>query len=246
MAQLQSGHYPEHILELDNDAWSDVIAPNKSKRYSTDFIPAIQWTRDYRDYVKPGESINKQRDIYFEPGAISRGMGGWNMPSVKERNFDWNKYKQAIIAGETPSYAAFEARPKVRLDWDNIVYRNGQYTPKPRLDTPKMAFGAVSRGMSPGGEAARVRREQTANEIRRWRNAVDNVRVVKNYGLSMTDDEIRELDRLVAKNSLKGSSHLPGIAAWSKLENPEILRIRQQALDKIKGSWFYDYLLNKE
>ena len=107
-----------------------VPAPNEAKRYSVDFIPAHKWTEDYQDYVKPGESVTKQREFEFAPGAISRGIGGADMPSIKERNFNWNTYKQLIAEGESPDYAAERAKPEFILDWDNIVHHNGQYRPK--------------------------------------------------------------------------------------------------------------------
>lgn len=84
---------------------------DNSKRYSAGFIPAVDWTNEYRGYVKPGESIQDRRSYEFAPGAISRGMGT-GLPPIKERNFDWNKYKQAIAAGETPAYAAFRGPAK--------------------------------------------------------------------------------------------------------------------------------------
>ena len=125
----------------------DIIYPNEYKRYSADFIPEFKWTYKYRDYVKPGEDIRNARGRHFAPGAISRGMGGRVMPSIKERNFDWNKYKQLIESGETPGYAAYAARPKVVLDWDNIDYtRPSGYTPHYIIRPETAPDGAVSRG----------------------------------------------------------------------------------------------------
>lgn len=132
------------------DGIAEVPAPNEAKRYSADFIPAIEWTKDYLDYVKPGESVRKQRDFYFEPGAISRGIGDIHMPSIKERNFNWPKYKQAIEAGEAPSAAARVASPDYVLDWDNIVYKPSRgYGPK-HIVVNNLNDGAISRGTPRG------------------------------------------------------------------------------------------------
>lgn len=116
-------------LKYDSDGNVIISAPNELKRYSTDFIPAETWTTDYKNYVKPGESINDKRYFKFAPGAIARGMGGMNMPSIKERNFNWNAYKQSIAEGNAPSVAAANASPEHVLDWDNIVYKGIGYTP---------------------------------------------------------------------------------------------------------------------
>ena len=112
------------------DGIAEVPAPNEANRYSADFIPARKWTEDYRSYVKPGESIYNKYQFEFAPGAISRGIGGSNMPPIKDRVFNWNKYKQLIAEGESPSYAAARAKPEFILDWDNIIYHSGQYRPK--------------------------------------------------------------------------------------------------------------------
>lgn len=231
------------------DGIADVPAPNEANRYSVDFIPARQWTENYRDYVKPGESIENRRQFEFAPGAISRGIGGLHMPSVKERNFNWNKYKQAIAEGEPPSYAAFVARPNVILDWDNIVYKHGQYVPKPRLDTPKMAIGAVSRG----NDLANTQAAQTRQRIRqlnadKLRDAIkpyneSNANIIRNeFKCDIPDDELRELSRLEIRNSKDNRRFPQAVNNWSRLENSDILKLRQRALDKIKGSWLYDYI----
>lgn len=129
------------------DGLGAVPDPNEAKRYSADFIPAFKWTEYYHDYVKPGESLADKRNVEFAPGAISRGIGGTYMPSVKDRNFDWNKYKQLVAKGETPEYATYDAAPRVVLNWDNIVYKDGQYMPEIVIkDKPHTREGAVSRG----------------------------------------------------------------------------------------------------
>jgi hypothetical protein len=223
---------------------------NALKRFGNQPL-AFDWSNEYLDYVKPGESVENRRQFEFAPGAISRGMGGGRLPSVKDRNFDWAVYNDDIRNGNTPRFAAFEAQPLTKLNWDNIVSGAGGYEPEiiSSHDFDAINEGAISRGtpynMKSSARMAQVARRKAANDIHRWRNMTDNAQVVKDYGVSMTDDELRELDRLEAKITPKGVSHLPGAATWSKLENPEILRTRQRALDKIKGSWLYDYLLGK-
>ena len=113
------------------DGIADVPAPNEANRYSVGFIPAHRWSEVYRDYVKPGKSINSTSTFEFAPGAISRGMGGEHMLPLKDRNFNWPKYKKLIAAGASPSEAARSAVPDYVLDWDNIVYHNVRgYGPK--------------------------------------------------------------------------------------------------------------------
>lgn len=125
----------------------DLMGQNEPKRYSAGFIPAFDWTDEYRDYVKPGGSIQDRRRYEFAPGAISRGMGGAGLPPIKERHFDWNKYKRLIASGATPSNAAYVARPKAVLDWDNIRHYDVRgYGPRIRPAPDTAPEGAVSRG----------------------------------------------------------------------------------------------------
>lgn len=217
---------------------------NKPKRYSAGVIPAFDWTNEYRDYVKPGESIKNRRHYEFAPGAISRGISGSGLPSIKERNFDWAKYKQAIAAGQTPAYAAFEGRPKVILNWDNIGYG-----PELRLSTPRLAFGSISRGISPERLAySKARRQLRQSNADRLRRAVapyisSNADIVRNeFKFDMPDDEIRELARLELRNNKDNKRLSEAVRNWSRLENSDILKRRQRALDKIKRSWLYKYL----
>lgn len=144
---MKQGAYSGPKYELDGIP-NIYPAPNEIKRYSADFIPARRWSDDYRDYIKPGESIKNRRQFEFAPGAISRGMGGVRMPPLKERQFHWDAYKQLISEGKTPAYATYIAQPSVTLNWDNIAYRSGQYRPEwmPAKELEAINEGAISRG----------------------------------------------------------------------------------------------------
>ena len=159
------------------DGMAEVPAPNEVNRYSWGFIPAQSWIESYQDYVKPGELIdNRRRFIQFAPGAISRGMGGGRMPSVKDRNFNWNTYKKLLEEGDTPQMATFNAQPLAKLDWDNIVYRAGVYEPEKMSahDFDALSEGAVSRGLDRDNETVarmnRIARRKSAERIRREKN----------------------------------------------------------------------------
>lgn len=127
------------------DGIAEVPAPNEANRYSVDFIPARKWSEDYRDYVRPDESIENRRQFEFAPGAISRGIGGFNMPSIKERRFNWNIFNENIANGQSPWLASLDARPSHRLDWDNIVFSRGAYRPTV-LPAPEMSAGHITDG----------------------------------------------------------------------------------------------------
>ena len=92
---------------------------------------AIEWTRSYKPYTKPGESSKKT--INFLPGAYSRGMGRLQRPNkdaLQKRHFNWNTYLEHLNRGDAPEDAAYYAAPKYVLDWDNIVYNPKMgYTP---------------------------------------------------------------------------------------------------------------------
>ena len=246
MANKQTGHSPNYIFN-ENDELASVPA-NELKRYSVDVIPANKWTTEYKDYIKPGESVNKQRTHEFAPGAISRGIGGSRMPSVKDRAFNWNKYKQAIAASYNPGAAAMRARPPIVLDWDHIVYRDGQYLPR-MIVSPSVQYGSISQGNSITN-ATLMRAEQRVrrSDADRLRQAIkpftdSNADIVRNeYKITMPDDEIRELSRLEMRNNKDNVKFNDVVKSWSRLENSDILKLRQRALDKIEGSWLYDYL----
>lgn len=238
------------------DGIAEVPAPNEANRYSVDFIPARKWTEDYRGYVKPGESVENRRQFEFAPGAISRGMGNGGRPSVTEsvqeiynRNFSWLQYKQMIEAGETPSIAAHAAAPNYVLDWDNIVYHNVRgYGPK-RVMISNLNEGAISRGNDIlNARAMRAEQHVRRSNADRLRKAIkpfteSNADIVRNeYKMSMPDDEIRELTRLEMRNNKDNMPLSEAVRNWSRLENSDILKRRQRALDKIEGSWLYDYL----
>ena len=233
------------------DGMAEVPAPNEANRYSVDFVPASKWTDSYRGYVKPGESIAKRRDAVFAPGAISRGMGGGRLPSVEDRNFNWAVYNDDIRDGNTPRFAAFEAQPLTRLNWDNIVYRAGVYEPEKIIahDFDAISEGTISRGVD-NSKARAMRTEQRVrrSDADRLRKAIkpfteSNADIVRNeYKMSMPDDEIRELSRLEMRNNKDNVTFSDAVKNWSRLENSDILKLRQRALDKIEGSWLYDYL----
>ena len=159
-ALVQTRHLPKVI--------QNNVAPNEYKRYSADFIPAQSWTDEYSPYIKPGESVIDRRKYEFAPGAISRGIGGLNMPSVRDRNFNWNRYRIMIERGKTPAYAANVAKPDAVLDWDNIIRSDGQYQPAIKsFENVYAPDGAISRGLG-GNQYALAR----GNLIDRRANAL--------------------------------------------------------------------------
>ena len=235
-------------LKYDSDDNVIISAPNDLKRYSTDFIPAETWTTDYADYIKPGESITDRTNFKFAPGAISRGMGGSNLPPLEDRTFNWDKYKQVIAASDNPGFAAVRARPKFILDWDHIVYQNGQYSPK-IIVNPSVQFGSISQGNSiTNTSTMRAEQRVRRSNADRLRKAIkpfveSNADIVRNeYRMDMPDDEVRELSRLEMRNNKDNMPLSEAVRTWSRLENSDILKLRQRALDKIEGSWLYDYL----
>lgn len=234
----------------------DVLEPNEIKRYSANFIPEFKWTYKYRDYVKPGESGQDRRSYKFGPGAISRGMGGRGLPPIKARHFDWNQYNELLSAGVTPQAAAFAAQPSAKLDWDNIVLHDiGGYQPSTipaGHSFNAVSAGAVSRGLNPARIAeADVYKELRGSNADRLRRAIapynrSNADIIRDqFKFDMPDDEIRELSRLEIRNNKDNVPFSEAVQTWSRLENSDILKRRQRALNKIKGSWLYDYLTKK-
>lgn len=124
--------------------------PNELKRYSADFIPANTWSNEYRPYTPFGEKRRGKNDPYeFAAGAVSRGIGGAKLPPIKDRVFNWKKYKEALQAGAAPNTATLQAVPRYQLDWNNIISTNMGYTPKVyKTDRIRIEPGPVSRGMS--------------------------------------------------------------------------------------------------
>ena len=230
----------------------DLMAQNEPQRYSADFIPAVRWTEHYLPYVKPGESVKDRRTYEFAPGAISRGMGGHGLPPLKDRQFNWDTYRQSIAAGNTPYFAAIRARPAVALNWDNIVYHNGRgYSPEVSDYIP-VSWGAISRGTDNDALAsAETRRQLRYSDADRLRRAIapynrSNADIIRDqFKLDIPDDEIRELSRLELRNNKDNVPLSNAVQTWSRLENSDILKRRQRALDKIKGSWLYNYLTRK-
>lgn len=254
MSRIQGAkNGPKHIWDPDNNSWSNVPALNERERYSTGFIPAREWSEYYQGYVKPGESINSQRSFEFAPGAISRGMGKTStsnpIQAIYDRNFDWNQYDRLIAEGEAPSIAAHAAAPDYVLDWDNIVYKPTRGYGPEYIPINYLSTGAISRGNDMiDTRAARTKRSVRQLNADRLRHAIkpyneSNANIVRNeYKLDMPDDEIRELSRLEIQNNKDNATLSEGVKNWSQLENSDILKLRQRALDKIKGLWLYDYL----
>lgn len=115
-----------------------------AKRYG-DYPIAQTWSDEYRAYVKPGEDIAKARNRNFAPGAISRGIGR-TQPITQRYQFDWDAYNDVINDGAPPQLAAAQAQPESKLNWDTIEYIDDLgYTPQASM--PRLAFGAVSRGI---------------------------------------------------------------------------------------------------
>lgn len=213
------------------DGIAEVPAPNEANRYSVDFIPAIKWTKDFRAYVKPGESVRKQRDFYFEPGAISRGIGGTNMPTVKERNFNWNKYKKLLEEGDTPQAAAFAAQPNVKLDWDNIVYRNGAYQPQiiSAHDFDAVNEGAISRGTPYDMKSsARMNKTNRLKASITLKNAKANAAkyLTSKLGRQPTTEEIDNWARAGIWNAIESGDmiNISGLVTWADRTNWDIVK----------------------
>lgn len=211
---------PKHIKMFTRP---DVLEPNELKRYSADFIPAVNWTEAYWDYVKPGESIQDRRSYQFAPGAISRGIGG-GLPPIKERHFDWNKYKQLVESGKTPNYAAFAAQPSRTLDWDNIVFHNTGYRPAliGAHSFDALSEGAISRGLSPTARAtAQVETEarQIAAQLIRHEREESSEYLRRELGRKPTAEEIDNWARVRARFKLKAGRILSPSAAFSTWAN---------------------------
>lgn len=146
MANKQTGYSSNYIFN-ENDELVSVPA-NELKRYSVGVIPANKWTTEYKDYIKPGESVSKQYTHEFAPGAISHGIGSRGLPPIKQRKFNWDAYNRDIARNYTPAEATSSAFPDYALDWDNIVFY-GEDGYGPRIVKPSETiphYGAVSRG----------------------------------------------------------------------------------------------------
>lgn len=228
MANIQTAHSPNYVF---NDNYELVSIPaSETKRYSVDFIPAYKWTDDYRDYIRPGESITNRRTIEFAPGAISRGIGGVNMPPIKERNFNWNKYKKLLEEGDTPQAAAFAAQPNVKLDWDNIVYHNGTYQPQTisAHDFDAINEGAISRGtpydMKSSARMNKVNR-LAASIVLKNAKADAAKYLTSNLGRQPTAEEIDNWARIGLVNRITaGDVDAPKIAEdWGWKYNEDIV-----------------------
>jgi hypothetical protein len=122
-------------------------------------------------------------------------MGGSGLPPIKERNFDWNKYNELLSEGDTPRTAAFFAQPSAKLDWDNIVYNEGQYGPRITSghDLDALSEGSISRGIGTDQiGAARYRRaqRQTAAKLIRSKRARSREYLTRELGRQPTPEEL--------------------------------------------------------
>jgi hypothetical protein len=202
---------------------------NALKRFGNQPL-AFDWSDEYRDYVKPGDSPDKPRQFKFVPGAISRGMGGAHMPSIKERNFNWNKYKKLLAEGDTPQAATFAAQPNVKLDWDNIVYRNGAYRPQTvsAHEFDAINEGTISRGtpynMKSSARMARTNRVAASIALKNAK-ADAATYLTSQLGRQPTAEEIDNWARIGLVNKIEaGDVDVPSIAAdWAWKYNEDIV-----------------------
>lgn len=191
-------------LKYIRDGISKIPAPNEANRYSVDFIRARKWSENYRNYVKPGESIENRRQFEFAPGAISRGMGSLERPSktaLQQRNFNWNKYLKGLSKSQSPYEAARDAAPSHVLDWDNIVHQDKGYGPK-IIDPANyysfdMNVGHISAGTPRGHVKDIVTGESLVNPnadaIDQFRQlGPDEIESLKNY--NAYDDIVKDKD----------------------------------------------------
>lgn len=193
------------------------LVPNERKRYSMDFIPARKWSEMYYDYVPFGSAPN-QSLFEFWPGAISRGIGGLDMPPVRDRVLNWNAIKQALARGEPIDDVLTNNLPKYSLDWDNIVYHNV------RQYQPKIAVNDI---------------DNLKSELVKYRASNDFI--IKTEGITMPDDEVMALS--ILELSLGKDAGIPrNVVEAAKRLVPQLSQPLRNALPKIEGSWLYDYL----
>lgn len=134
----RTGNFPRENSNLTRQAITNVQErtrdkrwfSNRDKRYSTDFIPIKKWEDEYTPYVPYGHSVDEYKNRKFAPGAISRGIGGEGLPDIKQRNFNWKKYKELTEMGKSPFDASVQSAPQMALDWDDIVINGYNATPK--------------------------------------------------------------------------------------------------------------------
>lgn len=212
----------------------NVLEPNEIKRYSAKFIPESEWTYKYRDYVKPGAEARAARGRHFAPGAISRGIGGAGLPPLKDRQFNWDTYRQSIAAGNTPQDAASQARPEKMLNWDNIVYHDGRYEPEVIEDLP-LNYGAISRGIDNDelviAMARQVQRQAAAQFIRRERNKSREY-LARGLGRQPTPEE---LDAWTRAGIFNKRDALPSLGHWGDKTNWDLVDRISEELSKRMG-----------
>lgn len=194
--------HPNRLGRLQGATITDNMT-NASKRFGNQPL-AFDWTHEYRDYVKPGESITERRNVNFAPGAISRGMGSLERPSktaLQQRNFNWNKYLKGLSKSQSPYEAARDAAPSHVLDWDNIVHQDKGYGPK-IIDPANyysfdMNVGHISAGTPRGHVKDIVTGESLVNPnadaIDQFRQlGPDEIESLKNY--NAYDDIVKDKD----------------------------------------------------
>lgn len=228
---------PKHI---QNTMGQSVVAPNEMNRYSADFIPAKVWSADYSPYIKPGESAIDNRNFVFAPGAVSRGIGGSEIPSVKDRNFNWNRYKAMIERGKTPQIATNVAKPEAVLDWDNIVYRNGQYVPEVKsFENVYAPAGAISRGSGNFYAIARSNLiDRQANSIILKQEKNDAAKYLKSaLGRQPTAEEVDNWARVGLVNKIESREINPAssVENWAYRYNYDVTkRIQREIEDRLR------------
>lgn len=231
MAYVQGANAPKVIK---ND-----VAPNEYKRYSVDFIPAKSWSNIYSPYIKPGESVIDNRNFQFAPGAVSRGIGGSGMPSLRDRNFNWNRYKELIERGKSPQIATNMAKPEAILDWDNIGYRDWQYLPEMKsLKDVHAPAGAVSRGFGNFYAIARSNLiDRQANAVILRREKRDATKYLKsNLGRQPTAEEVDNWARAGLVNKIESRKINPAssVENWAYRYNYDVIkRIQREIEDRL-------------
>lgn len=132
-------------------------------------------------------------------------------------------------------------RPRTILDWGNITHHNVRgYGPDIRLSTPKLAYGAISRGMPENEFAeARMRRAEwkaAAKLIRRERNESRKY-LSRKLGRLPTAEELDAWTRAGIFNDIEaGDIGAPAILSrWADNANWDIIdRISEELFKRME------------